>query len=72
MIWLINIKNCNWFGFSAGIAKWLEAEGFPDQNYVISQGTKLGRKGRIFVKNENDKLWIGGQTVPCIRGTVTI
>lgn len=57
---------------NAGIARWLLREtGTPDR-YVISQGTVLGRAGRVQVQQEEGALWVGGACVTCIEGTVTL
>lgn len=40
--------------------------------YVISQGTVMGRAGRVQVERVGDALWIGGACVTCIEGTVTL
>ena len=55
---------------NAGIARWLLGE--APARYVISQGTVLGRAGRVQVEREGDALWIGGACVTCIEGTVTL
>ncbi|MGH8088971.1 MAG: PhzF family phenazine biosynthesis protein, partial [Stenotrophomonas sp.] len=57
---------------AAGIARWLlEDDTVPDR-YVISQGTALGREGRLQVERIGDALWIGGACVTCIEGVVTL
>ncbi|MCF7752365.1 PhzF family phenazine biosynthesis protein [Bacillus subtilis subsp. subtilis] len=57
---------------NAGIARWLLDEGQVPDRYVISQGTVLGRAGRLQVERVADALWIGGACVSCITGTVTV
>lgn len=57
---------------NAGIARWLLDEGQVPDRYVISQGTALGRAGRLQVERVGDALWIGGACVTCIEGTVTV
>jgi PhzF family phenazine biosynthesis protein len=57
---------------NAGIARWLLEEGQVPDRYVISQGTVLGRAGRLQVERVGDALWIGGACVTCIAGTVTL
>ncbi|WP_315388410.1 PhzF family phenazine biosynthesis protein [uncultured Stenotrophomonas sp.] len=54
---------------NAGIARWLLGE--APARYVISQGTVLGRAGRVQVEHEGDALWIGGACVTCVEGSVT-
>ncbi|KAG0042954.1 hypothetical protein BGZ83_012000 [Gryganskiella cystojenkinii] len=59
--------------FNAGMAQWLIGTGLAPPNYVASQGTAMGRKGKIYVdRDASGNIWIGGQTVICIRGTVII
>jgi PhzF family phenazine biosynthesis protein len=41
------------------------------QDYVARQGRCLGRDGRVHVRHEGDAIWIGGQAVNCIEGTIT-
>lgn len=64
---------------NAGFAKWLEESGeSPADEYVNSQGTAIGRKGRVSVqvdrKQDDGKpdIWIGGECVVCIDGVVHI
>jgi len=40
--------------------------------YAATQGTVIGRHGRIEVEREGDTLWIGGRVVPAITGTVEL
>ncbi|WP_367344636.1 PhzF family phenazine biosynthesis protein [Stenotrophomonas bentonitica] len=55
---------------NAGIARWLLEE--APARYLISQGTVLGRAGRVQVERDGDALWIGGACVTCIEGTVRL
>lgn len=57
---------------NAGIAQWLVGEGLLPPAYVASQGTRLGRSGRIYVESVDGDLWIGGETVMTIAGSVRI
>lgn len=62
---------------NAGFAVWLHRTGqSPSSHYVNSQGLALGRKGRVSVTVDDaqaqTKIWIGGKSVLCINGTVTI
>lgn len=56
--------------FNAGAAQWLIGTNRAPLEYTVDQGTKLGRAGRIHVKAEDGKIWIGGQSTTCIEGTV--
>jgi predicted PhzF superfamily epimerase YddE/YHI9 len=41
------------------------------EKYTISQGTKIGRQGRIQISNEGpDQIWVGGHATVCISGQV--
>jgi len=57
---------------NAAIARWLLATGEAPDRYVISQGTAIGRAGRLRVERLGDALWIGGDCVTCIEGQVTL
>jgi predicted PhzF superfamily epimerase YddE/YHI9 len=57
---------------NAGVAQWLIAAGLAPKSYVASQGTALGRIGRIYVEQADGETWIGGNTVTCIKGQVAI
>ena len=57
---------------NAGVAQWMIAAGLAPQRYVASQGTALGRAGRVHVEKIGDDVWVGGETVTCIEGTVTL
>ncbi|KAF9928503.1 hypothetical protein BGZ67_006953 [Mortierella alpina] len=67
--------------FNAGMAQWLIGTGRAPTSYIASQGTAMGRQGRVVVKRDDSDLsvdeatrnvWIGGHSVVCIRGTVQI
>jgi PhzF family phenazine biosynthesis protein len=57
---------------NAGIAEWLIETGRAPDAYVASQGARLGRRGRVFVEKNHDGLWVGGDTVLGVRGTVSL
>jgi PhzF family phenazine biosynthesis protein len=57
---------------NAGIAQWLIGNGTAPGNYVASQGTAMGRAGRVFVASEAGEIWIGGECRTVIEGHVTI
>ncbi|WP_180350087.1 MULTISPECIES: PhzF family phenazine biosynthesis protein [Brucella/Ochrobactrum group] len=57
---------------NAGIAQWLIGSGIAGTSYVASQGTVLGRAGRIHVQRDTDGIWIGGNVVTCVDGHVTL
>ncbi len=55
---------------NAGIAFWLTGVDLVPDHYVASQGTVLGRVGRVHVDREGDDVWIGGRVVNVISGDV--
>lgn len=57
---------------NAGIAAWLIGAGLASTNYVARQGTALGRDGRVYVSKQGADIWIGGGSVTCISGTVSL
>ena len=57
---------------NAALAQWLIGAGLAPTRYVASQGTALGRAGRVHVEQDGEQLWIGGSSVTCMRGEVRL
>ena len=57
---------------NAGLAQWLIGAGIAPSRYVASQGTALGRMGRVHVEKIGADTWVGGAVTPCITGTLTL
>lgn len=58
---------------NASVAQWLLESGRASAPYVASQGTALGRAGRVHVSQDADgAIWVGGGTVTCIDGDVEL
>ena len=57
---------------NASLAQWLIGEGLAPERYVASQGTALGRSGRVFVEKRSDTVWIGGDSVVVVSGQVSL
>lgn len=57
---------------NAGLAQWLIGAGLAPARYVASQGTALGRSGRVFVEQRGDTVWVGGDSVIVVRGQVSL
>jgi PhzF family phenazine biosynthesis protein len=58
---------------NASLAPWLLRTGRASTPYVASQGTALGRSGRVHVSSGADgTIWVGGGTVTCVRGQVEL
>ncbi len=58
---------------NASLATWLIDTGRVEPPYVASQGSALGRAGRVHITRDADgTIWVGGQTITCITGEVTV
>jgi PhzF family phenazine biosynthesis protein len=57
---------------NAGVAQWLIGAGLAPGEYIASQGDMLGRAGRVHVRQDGDNIWIGGNSVTCIEGSVNL
>jgi len=58
---------------NASLGQWLLGSGRVTAPYVASQGTALGRRGRVHVSLDADgQVWVGGGTVTCVSGTVEL
>jgi PhzF family phenazine biosynthesis protein len=55
---------------NAGIASWLIPSGLAKSNYLVSQGSVLGRAGRVFIDQDAGDIWVGGDVTACIKGHV--
>jgi PhzF family phenazine biosynthesis protein len=54
---------------NAALAPWLLRTGRAQAPYVVSQGTALGRAGRVHISRDADgTIWVAGGTITCIRG----
>ena len=53
---------------NAAVAQWLIGAGLAPPRYIASQGTALGRAGRVYVEQQGADIWIGGHSVTCIEG----
>lgn len=58
---------------NASLADWLLRTGRVQAPYVASQGTALGRSGRVHVSRDEDgTIWVGGGTVTCVEGGIEV
>jgi PhzF family phenazine biosynthesis protein len=57
---------------NASLAQWLIGAGLAPGAYVASQGTALGRAGRVHVARIGGDIWIGGDTTICIDGRLSV
>jgi PhzF family phenazine biosynthesis protein len=57
---------------NAALAQWLIGAGHAPPNYIASQGTAVGRAGRVHIESDDGEIWVGGESVTCIDGHVRI
>lgn len=57
---------------NAALGQWLTGAGIAPRAYTVAQGTVLGRQGRVHVQRVGDDVWVGGDTVVGVRGTVSL
>ena len=58
---------------NASLAQWLIADGYMPAEYTVSQGTCIQREGRIHIRQDaNGQVWVGGDSVTCLRGTALL
>jgi PhzF family phenazine biosynthesis protein len=59
--------------FNAALAQWLIVDGYAPERYLASQGICLGRAGQVHLERDaSGQVWVGGETVTCIDGSVTL
>lgn len=57
---------------NASVAQWLIGAGLAPERYVAAQGTALQRAGRVHLQREGDTVWVGGDVVPIVEGTMAV
>jgi PhzF family phenazine biosynthesis protein len=58
---------------NASLAQWLLSSGRAAAPYIVSQGTVLGRRGRVHIdQDEVGTIWVSGATVTRITGQVDL
>ena len=58
---------------NASLAQWLIPEGNLPSRYLAAQGGCLERAGRVFIERDEDgQVWVGGESVTCISGSVVL
>jgi PhzF family phenazine biosynthesis protein len=53
---------------NASTAEWLLSAGRASAPYIASQGTRIGRSGRIHINRDSQGVWVGGRTVTLFSG----
>ena len=57
---------------NAGLARWMIDTALVTPPYTASQGTVLGRQGRVHISLHEGNIWVGGHVTSCIEGTVRL
>jgi PhzF family phenazine biosynthesis protein len=57
---------------NAGLAQWLIPNQMAPPEYVVSQGTVLGRMGRVHIEKNGSQIWVGGAVRTCITGELKL
>lgn len=58
---------------NASLAQWLIPEGRMPPQYVAAQGRCLDRDGQVFLQcDPGAQVWVGGEAVTCIEGSVLL
>jgi PhzF family phenazine biosynthesis protein len=58
---------------NASLAQWLIATGRATAPYTVSQGTAIGRAGRVRITSDaTGAVWVGGDVVTCVTGSVEL
>jgi PhzF family phenazine biosynthesis protein len=58
---------------NASLAHWHYESGRVEGPFVASQGTVIGRQGRVHVERDEDgTIWVGGNTFTCVGGTIEL
>ena len=58
---------------NASLAQWLMADGLMPTHYTASQGVCMGRAGMVDLQRDSHgQVWVGGESVTCVSGVVTL
>ena len=58
---------------NASLALWLIASGHAEARYSVSQGTAIGRSGRVEVHQDGQgTTWIGGSSTTIVQGSIEV
>lgn len=55
---------------NGAMAQWLRGRGDVPAEYTVSQGTALGRDGRVEITDDGENIWVGGRARVRVRGTL--
>jgi PhzF family phenazine biosynthesis protein len=57
---------------NAGLAQWLIGSRIAPSEYVVSQGTVLKRRGRVYIEQIGSQIWVGGMVRTCVMGKLML
>ena len=57
---------------NAAIGQWFRESGVVASSYTASQGNALGRHGVVHVDYDDGDVWVGGECVTVVAGSVTL
>jgi PhzF family phenazine biosynthesis protein len=58
---------------NASLAQWLIADGQMPAQYTARQGTCMHRDGRVYLEQDGEgQVWVGGDSVTCVDGSVLL
>ena len=58
---------------NAGLAEWLIADKHMPERYLAAQGARLDRAGRVHIERDaQGQIWVGGDSVTCVAGSVDL
>ena len=55
---------------NVGVAAYLRHLGRAPERYAARQGMQLGRDGRVSLRVAGDDIWLGGEAVTCVEGSL--
>ena len=57
----------------SSLTPWLVRTGVISTPFVVSQGSALGRDGRVYVSiDDRGTIWVGGDTLTCVEGKIEL
>lgn len=57
---------------NGALAQWMRQRGRVPADYVVAQGSQVGRAGRVRVRDDGTDIWIGGRAEVRVRGTLAV
>jgi PhzF family phenazine biosynthesis protein len=57
---------------NASLAQWLLSSGRATAPYVASQGTAIGRSGRVHISADDGEIWVAGATATRVSGSADL